>query len=74
MDWESIASGLLHDTVEDTNLVTFERIEEEFGATVRHIVEGETKVSFCVYCHDVGTFVIYIYILIAPVLFHKPAN
>lgn len=44
MDWESIAAGLLHDTVEDTNVVTFERIEEEFGATVRRIVEGETKV------------------------------
>ncbi|GAB4829946.1 Putative GTP diphosphokinase rsh1, chloroplastic [Ancistrocladus abbreviatus] len=45
LDWESIAAGLLHDTVEDTNRVTFERIEREFGATVRHIVEGETKVS-----------------------------
>ncbi|CAI8615136.1 unnamed protein product [Vicia faba] len=45
LDWESIAAGLLHDTVEDTDFVTFERIEEEFGATVRHIVEGETKVS-----------------------------
>ncbi|XP_027351830.1 putative GTP diphosphokinase RSH1, chloroplastic isoform X2 [Abrus precatorius] len=45
LDWESIVAGLLHDTVEDTNFVTFERIEEEFGATVRHIVEGETKVS-----------------------------
>ncbi|KAK6937351.1 RelA/SpoT [Dillenia turbinata] len=45
LDWESVAAGLLHDTVEDTNFVTFERIEEEFGATVRHIVEGETKVS-----------------------------
>ncbi|KAL3517410.1 hypothetical protein ACH5RR_019999 [Cinchona calisaya] len=45
LDWESIAAGLLHDTVEDTNVVTFERIEEEFGITVRHIVEGETKVS-----------------------------
>lgn len=45
LDWESIAAGLLHDTVEDTNTVSFERIEEEFGATVRHIVEGETKVS-----------------------------
>ncbi|KAJ7977605.1 RelA/SpoT family [Quillaja saponaria] len=45
LDWESIAAGLLHDTVEDTNVVTFEKIEEEFGATVRHIVEGETKVS-----------------------------
>ncbi|PWA65935.1 HD/PDEase domain, RelA/SpoT family, Beta-grasp domain protein [Artemisia annua] len=45
LDWESIAAGLLHDTVEDTNLVTFEKIEEQFGATVHHIVEGETKVS-----------------------------
>ncbi|EXB33536.1 GTP pyrophosphokinase [Morus notabilis] len=45
LDWESIAAGLLHDTVEDTYVVTFERIEEEFGATVRRIVEGETKVS-----------------------------
>ncbi|KAJ9696559.1 hypothetical protein PVL29_008666 [Vitis rotundifolia] len=45
LDWESIAAGLLHDTVEDTNVVTFDRLEREFGATVRHIVEGETKVS-----------------------------
>ncbi|GMH20451.1 hypothetical protein Nepgr_022292 [Nepenthes gracilis] len=45
MDWESIAAGLLHDTVEDTDLVTFETIDRDFGATVRHIVEGETKVS-----------------------------
>ncbi|XP_050237269.1 putative GTP diphosphokinase RSH1, chloroplastic [Mercurialis annua] len=45
LDWESVAAGLLHDTVEDTNVVTFERIEEEFGPTVRRIVEGETKVS-----------------------------
>ncbi|XP_075509666.1 putative GTP diphosphokinase RSH1, chloroplastic [Primulina tabacum] len=45
LDWESIAAGLLHDTVEDTNLVTFERIEEDFGTSVRRIVEGETKVS-----------------------------
>lgn len=44
LDWESIAAGLLHDTVEDTS-VTFEMIEKEFGSTVRHIVEGETKVS-----------------------------
>lgn len=45
LDWESIAAGLLHDTVEDTDVVTFERIENEFGPTVRRIVEGETKVS-----------------------------
>ncbi|KAI5680482.1 hypothetical protein M9H77_01709 [Catharanthus roseus] len=45
LDWESIAAGLLHDTVEDTTIVTFERIEADFGVVVRHIVEGETKVS-----------------------------
>ncbi|XP_020695560.1 putative GTP diphosphokinase RSH1, chloroplastic [Dendrobium catenatum] len=45
LDWESVAAGLLHDTVEDTNVVTFERIEKQFGSTVRRIVEGETKVS-----------------------------
>ncbi|KAL3692288.1 hypothetical protein R1sor_005939 [Riccia sorocarpa] len=45
MDWETIAAGLLHDTVEDTEHVTFERIEEQFGTVVRRIVEGETKVS-----------------------------
>lgn len=45
LDWETLAAGLLHDTVEDTQVVTFARIEEEFGPVVRRIVEGETKVS-----------------------------
>ncbi|BBN13875.1 GTP pyrophosphokinase [Marchantia polymorpha subsp. ruderalis] len=45
MDWETVVAGLLHDTVEDTEHVTFERIEEQFGTVVRRIVEGETKVS-----------------------------
>ena len=31
--------------VEDTDRVTFESIEARFGAAVRRIVEGETKVS-----------------------------
>jgi GTP diphosphokinase / guanosine-3',5'-bis(diphosphate) 3'-diphosphatase len=44
MDVSAIQAGLLHDTVEDTN-VTLEDIEHTFGATVRRIVEGETKVS-----------------------------
>lgn len=44
MDKESVISGLLHDTVEDTAL-SFEEIESLFGNTVRKIVEGETKVS-----------------------------
>ncbi|EEH56647.1 uncharacterized protein MICPUCDRAFT_27276, partial [Micromonas pusilla CCMP1545] len=45
MDHETVIAGLLHDTVEDTDLVTFESIQERFGAAVRRIVEGETKVS-----------------------------
>ena len=44
MDVHSIMAGLLHDTVEDTDL-TFSEVEALFGKTVRKIVEGETKVS-----------------------------
>ena len=44
MDAETVMAGLLHDTVEDTDL-TFAQVEEYFGRTVRSIVEGETKVS-----------------------------
>jgi len=44
MDAETVMAGLLHDTVEDTDL-TFIQVEALFGSTVRAIVEGETKVS-----------------------------
>jgi len=44
MDAETVMSGLLHDTVEDTDL-TFEQVEAMFGDEVKNIVEGETKVS-----------------------------
>mmetsp|Transcript_13040 Transcript_13040/g.38979 ORF Transcript_13040/g.38979 Transcript_13040/m.38979 type:complete len:796 (-) Transcript_13040:18-2405(-) len=44
MDRETVVAGLLHDTVEDTEL-TFEEVEAMFGTDVRNIVEGETKVS-----------------------------
>jgi GTP pyrophosphokinase len=44
MDGETVKAGLLHDTVEDTDL-TFELVEGMFGEVVRSIVEGETKVS-----------------------------
>lgn len=44
MDEAAVMAGLLHDTVEDTDL-TFELVEEMFGTVVRTIVEGETKVS-----------------------------
>jgi (p)ppGpp synthase/HD superfamily hydrolase len=45
MDHETVIAGLLHDTVEDTDHVTFDSIQERFGPAVRRIVEGETKVS-----------------------------
>ena len=44
MDAETVMAGLLHDTVEDTDL-TFEQVEAMFGHVVKSIVEGETKVS-----------------------------
>ncbi|WP_291423123.1 HD domain-containing protein, partial [Deinococcus sp.] len=45
MDTDSLMAGLLHDTVEDVEGVTFQGIEQQFGPDVRRIVEGETKVS-----------------------------
>ncbi|MCX7740579.1 MAG: bifunctional (p)ppGpp synthetase/guanosine-3',5'-bis(diphosphate) 3'-pyrophosphohydrolase [Meiothermus sp.] len=44
LDAEAIMAGLLHDTIEDTE-VRPEELEERFGPAVRRIVEGETKVS-----------------------------
>ena len=43
-DCVTIIGGLLHDTVEDTEL-TFQDIYKLFGLEVTKIVEGETKVS-----------------------------
>ena len=45
MDTDTLIAGLLHDTVEDTETVTFSKIQDKFGIVVRKIVEGETKVS-----------------------------
>ena len=44
LDSTSIAAGLLHDVVEDTH-ATEEEIEDMFGAEVRQIVAGVTKLS-----------------------------
>lgn len=44
MDAQTIAAGLLHDTVEDVD-VKEEEIEEKFGAEVRFLVEGVTKLG-----------------------------
>ncbi|MDO8785766.1 MAG: bifunctional (p)ppGpp synthetase/guanosine-3',5'-bis(diphosphate) 3'-pyrophosphohydrolase, partial [Syntrophales bacterium] len=44
LDAATIATGLLHDTVEDT-LATLEQIEEAFGKEVAFLVDGLTKLS-----------------------------
>jgi GTP pyrophosphokinase len=44
MDATVIAAGLLHDTIEDTD-ITAEYIESEFGTEIRTIVEGVTKLG-----------------------------
>ena len=44
MDEQTVAAGLLHDTIEDT-LATAEELQEMFGEEVYHLVEGVTKIS-----------------------------
>ena len=44
LDVVTIAAGLLHDIVEDTQ-TPIERIRELFGADVAHVVEGVTKLG-----------------------------
>lgn len=44
LDLATIATGLLHDTVEDTP-VSLKDIEKTFGATVAQLVDGVTKIS-----------------------------
>ena len=40
----TISAGFLHDVVEDTN-ITAEELEKEFGAEIRFLVEGVTKLG-----------------------------
>jgi len=44
LDEATVAAGLLHDTVEDTD-TTVDEIEELFGSDVADIVDGVTKIS-----------------------------
>ncbi|TAN60423.1 bifunctional (p)ppGpp synthetase/guanosine-3',5'-bis(diphosphate) 3'-pyrophosphohydrolase [bacterium] len=44
LDPQCVATGLLHDTVEDTH-TTIEKIQETFGAEVANLVDGVTKIS-----------------------------
>ncbi|MGD2075045.1 MAG: GTP diphosphokinase [Gammaproteobacteria bacterium] len=44
LDHEAVAAALLHDVVEDTD-VTLERVREEFGEQVAHLVDGVTKMG-----------------------------
>ena len=44
LDSATIATGLLHDTIEDT-FATYETIKAEFGEEVAELVEGVTKIS-----------------------------
>jgi GTP pyrophosphokinase len=44
LDVASVATGLLHDTVEDT-LTTLEEIQQNFGKEIAQLVDGLTKIS-----------------------------
>lgn len=44
LDKTTLAAGLLHDVLEDTNVTPLE-LKQEFGQEVTHLVEGVTKIS-----------------------------
>ncbi len=44
MDVDTIATALLHDTLEDT-LITQEELAEQFGAEIAELVDGVTKIG-----------------------------
>jgi GTP pyrophosphokinase len=50
LDIPTVATGLLHDTVEDTG-VTLEDIKKNFGPIVLRLVDGVTKISLMKFRH-----------------------
>jgi len=44
MDTETVIAGLLHDVVEDTP-ITLPEIEQQFGAIIKQLVDGVTKID-----------------------------
>ena len=44
LDSATIATGLLHDTIEDTK-ATYKTVQKEFGKEVADLVDGVTKIS-----------------------------
>ena len=44
LDTDTIVTGLLHDTVEDT-VATIDEISDVFGPSIAHLVDGVTKLS-----------------------------
>ena len=44
IDPPTIAAALLHDTVEDVEGVTIDRIQQEFGDEVARLVDGVTRI------------------------------
>jgi guanosine-3',5'-bis(diphosphate) 3'-pyrophosphohydrolase len=44
LDLDSVLTGILHDTVEDTD-TTFSDLEQRFGKSVAELVDGVTKIS-----------------------------
>ncbi len=51
MDKESIAAGLLHDVVEDTE-ISLEELAKEFGKEIADLVDGVTKLTQIKYTSD----------------------
>ncbi len=45
LDSAVVASGLLHDVVEDNKHITLQDIEEEFGTEIANLVDGVTKLE-----------------------------